>query len=313
MRWELKALTQRAIDVLPSTSATRVNYWLQRHVSRSLPVPDGEFDVHFDAAAAHLRRIEPFVEATGNPGDLRGFEFGVGWDLIGPLTLAALGVGHQVLVDVRPLARVDLVNDTLARLARRHDELESRAGRALRSLGTTPISSLGDLSCRFGIEYRAPVDARCTGLTAGGFDLITSTFTMEHIPRADLRAVLRECARLLAPGGALSGAIDMHDHFCYVDPEITAYNFLRFGDRAWRALNSSLNYQNRLRARDYHELIDAAGLHMLEFDHLVPGEKHRRGLAELPLAPHFRNDFEMADLAPTIMTFVAGHSRTPCG
>lgn len=63
---------------------------------------------------------------------MRAYEFGAGWALIGPLSLWALGVSQQVLVDVNAHLRFELVNHSLAQLARHHEALEERAGRSLR-------------------------------------------------------------------------------------------------------------------------------------------------------------------------------------
>lgn len=46
-------------------------------------------------------------------------------------------------------------------------------------------------------------DAAATGFPDGHFDLIVSTFFLHEIPLKHTRAVLRECRRLLAPGGLM--------------------------------------------------------------------------------------------------------------
>jgi hypothetical protein len=305
VRWQIKALTQKAIDVLPQSGTERANHFLQRRVAHSLPVHDAELLVHFDQAVAHLRSLESWTAAARDPAHARVFEFGAGWDLIGPLSMFALGVGSQLVVDVRPLVRWSLVNDAIARLDARHAELSERVGRPLRRLGLPTISSPDELADRYGIIYRAPCDARDTGLSAGSFDLITNTFTLEHIPPQEVGEIFRECNRLLSSTGAMRCAIDMHDHYSYVDPQISAYNFLRFGDFAWRLLSSSLNYQNRLRARDYLRLAEAAGLRILEQTATPPTMEHQRMLAALPLASRFQRDYELPELAATVLALVA--------
>jgi SAM-dependent methyltransferase len=194
-----------------------------------------------------------------------------------------------VLVDIRPSARVELVNHSLALL----DQLGE------------PLGSLAELEERFGIEYLAPVDARKTGLPAESVDFVSSTDVCEHVPADDLAAIFRECHRLLRPGGAFSCRIDLQDHYSYFDRSLSRYNFLRFSDGAWRLVNSPLHFQNRLRAPDYLRLVRDAGFELLVERPSGPGEDGLRQLQEIPLAERFRNGYTPEELGVTVLSFVA--------
>ena len=285
MRWVVKAALQRALGLLPQ--GERLNYLFQRHVSRSLP--GGE-----PVVRRKLARARQHLDAFGRPADDAVFyEFGAGWDLAIPLSYAALGVGRQLVVDIRPSARVELVNETIALLER---ELGPLGG---------PVSSLAELEARFGITYLAPCDARATGLESESIDFVTSTDVCEHIPEDDLAQIFRECKRLLRPGGAISCRIDLQDHYAYFDPGLSAYHFLRFSDRAWRLVNSPLHFQNRLREPDYRRLVEQAGLEIVSW---TPSGPAADGLAELEameLAPRFRNRYTREGLGVTVLSFVA--------
>src|ERR671927_742071 len=130
MRWVAKAALQRGLGVLPQ--GERLNYVFQRHVLRSLPAGDAALRQKLARARQH---VAAYAEhGPGTPlGDACFYEFGAGWDLAIPLAYAMLGVGRQVLVDIRPSARVELVNETLALLER---ELGPLGG---------PVSSLAEL------------------------------------------------------------------------------------------------------------------------------------------------------------------------
>ena len=301
MRWQYKAAVQKILSLVPG--GERLNYLLQRRVTRKLPAGDGQFFLHFDQATQHVRALSEHGERQVDV--IRAYEFGAGWDLIGPLSLWALGVPQQVLVDIDAHLRLELVNHSIAQLARHHDALEERAGRSLRRAESSPVGSLADLRDRFGIDYQAPCDARDTGLTAGSFDLISSTFTLEHIPRDDIAAILRECGRLLAEGGILSCSIDMNDHYAFDDPRISVYNFLRYSDRRWRFVNSSLHYQNRLRARDYRDLFAEAGLSTIDEALYTPDAEQRAQLRKLSLAPRFAGAYSVEELEPSSMVVIA--------
>jgi SAM-dependent methyltransferase len=140
---------------------------------------------------------------------------------------------------------------------------------------------------RLGIGYRAPADARATDLADGSIDVVTSTNTLEHVPPEDILSILRECRRILADDGLMTFRIGYKDHFSYFDHSISAYNFLTLDEGSWRRRNSSLAFQNRLRHRDYVELVRAAGFDIVEVEVNAGTEEHRRQVATLPLAPPY--------------------------
>jgi len=300
MRWLAKAALQRGLGLLPQ--GERLNYVFQRRVLRSLPAGESVFRRKFARALQHLGAYEE--HGPGTPAEEACFyEFGVGWDLAIPLSYAALGVGRQVLVDIRPSVRVELVNDSLAAFDRLWEELEAEAGRQLRRLGE-PIGSPEELEERFGIAYLAPRDARTTGLAAETVDFVSSTDTCEHIPAGDLAAIFHESRRLLRPGGAFSCRIDLQDHYSYFDPSLSRYNFLRFSDRVWSLVNSPLHNQNRLRSHDYLRLVREAGFEVVAERPSAPSEQGLEELRALPLAPRFRR-YTPEELGVTILSFVA--------
>jgi SAM-dependent methyltransferase len=300
MRWLAKAALQRTLGALPQ--GERLNYVFQRHLLHSFPLGDGSYRQKFTRAVNHLAAYSeygPDVPAAA----ATFFEFGAGWDLAIPLSYALLGVGQQIVIDIRPSARIELVNDTIAALDRLRPELEQAAGGSLRDLGG-PIASTADLETRFGIHYLAPCDARATSLAAGIVDFVSSTDTCEHIPAADLAEVFAECRRLLRPGGAFSCRIDLQDHYSYFDGSLSRYNFLRFSDRRWALVNSPLHYQNRLRAPDYLRLVREVGLDLVVERPSGPSDQGLAELEKLPLAKRFRS-YPPEELGVTILFFVA--------
>jgi SAM-dependent methyltransferase len=300
MRWLAKAALQRALGMMPQ--GERLNYVFQRHVLHSFPVGDAALRQKFTRAVRHLEAFEE--HGAGVPAaEAMFFEFGAGWDLAIPLAYAQLGVGRQVLVDIRPSARTELLSETISAFDRLRPELEEVAGRSLRALGG-PVASLAELETRFGIRYLAPCDARATGLPAGSVDFVSSTDTCEHIPSADLAAIFAECRRLLRPGGAFSCRIDLQDHYAYFDPSLSRYNFLRFSDRTWALVNSPLHFQNRLRAPEYLRLVRDTGLEIVVDNPSGPGKQGRAELQTLPLAERFRS-YSPDELGVTVMSFVA--------
>ncbi len=301
MRWLAKAAVQRGLGLLPE--GERLNYLFQRHVAHSLPASESVFRRKFARAMQHLGEYEKHGPDTP-AGESVFYEFGAGWDLAIPLSYACLGVGKQVLVDIRPSARVELVNESLAVFHRLWGSLEAEADRELQPLGG-PIGSLSELEERLGIAYLAPRDARETGLEAESIDFVSSTDTCEHIPEPDLALIFAECRRLLRPGAAFSCRIDLQDHYAYFDRSLSRYNFLRFCDRTWRLVNSPLHFQNRTRARDYLRLMRDAGFEVVSETPSGPSEDGLAELRALPLAPRFSSGYTLEELGVTVLSFVA--------
>jgi SAM-dependent methyltransferase len=280
VRWLGKAAVQKAIGHLPQ--GERLNYVFQRRVLRNLPSSDAAFARKVERAEHHLAALDEHGPRRPR-NELVFYEFGAGWDLIVPLTYFKHGIRRQILVDIRPSVRLDLVADTARRL------------------GLDPPRDLAEV----GIEYLAPRDARNTGLPPASVDFISSTDTCEHIPPDDLSRIFVECRRLLRPDGIFSCRIDMQDHYSYFDPSVSRYNFLRFSEQTWRLVNSPIHFQNRLRRNDYLALLDEAGLEVVQERPSRPSEDDLALLRQLELAERFRNGYPLDELGVKTLAFVA--------
>lgn len=263
---------QRVLSRTPRGHA--LNYRLQLRTG-TYPRSDERLSTAIAEARAHIdawHRLRPDRDLDR----ARFFEFGAGWDLAGPLALHCMGVNEQVVIDLRPLVRAELVDHVVEALRSGAD-----AGALVRVPGPRGdrafLAYLRDL----GIDYRAPCDASDPGLAAGSVACITSTNTMEHIPAAAIPAILDRCAWLLDGEGLASFAIDYEDHYAKFDSSISVYNFLRYDERAWGRFNSGLHFQNRLRHHQHRELIEAAGFTIVEEELLGPSEDDLAALRDL--------------------------------
>jgi SAM-dependent methyltransferase len=284
MNWKLKALAQSALSRLPYAST--INYWGQKFITRAHQNPGV-------VVADRLERSRWFMRQFSRHGGVKPdgahfFEFGAGWDLAGPLAMYCLGASRQCVLDIERCAHVELVNGVIGELNRREAELPRTPG--------APIRALQELKPRFGIDYRAPADARATELPAASVDCITSTFTMEHIPAPDLKAILAESRRILKPGGLILSLIDYQDHYSYRDPSISVYNFLQYDERQWRRFNPPLHYQNRMRHSQYRRMFAEAGFEILDEELKRPSAEDLACVASLEHARCFQ-EFDREDLA----------------
>lgn len=276
MHWQAKARAFTLLSNIPF--GEDLHYALQRYVTRRLPRPEKQVgSIH--AFAQQLLR--DYSEHGGRPPqESTFFEFGAGRDLIIPLAFSAHGAKRFIAVDIERLAKLDLV--------RSNARIISRASRTDRP----EITSWADLERLWNIDYRAPGDARATGLPSGSIDCAVSVETLEHIPKADIAAILKELRRILRPDGVALMQIDYGDHFKGFDPSISAFNFLTYSESDWDPFQSRFQYVNRLRHSEYLQLFRDAGFRILADR---PDCKSPEPAIMERLAPHFRQ-FSEQDL-----------------
>lgn len=293
MKWLLKATIQKAFSALPN--GEELNYYFQRNITKSLPISDEQFLQKFSEAFCHWKTLSQFKK-TDNLSESVFYEFGAGQDLIIPFSYWVLGIRHQMIIDASKKIRLDLLNDTINKFLKHEKRLKQIAGRTLNVRGFQPLLKKSDLLNYFGINYTAPTDARKTCLPSNSFDFMSNTLVLEHIPASDISSILKECYRVLKPGGIMSCIIDMKDHYSYFDAGISIYNFLKFQDTTWNFINSSLNYQNRLRYSDYINLFCESGFEILSKDvyHVSLNELDK--LKSIKIIAKFREEYSSEEL-----------------
>lgn len=208
------------------------------------------------------------------------YEVGCGWDLVNLLLMSGWGMSRLVGVDVSRMAYPQNLVKVWRYLTTRQPELGLALPPVNANLTTENLAQVLQQSLR--IAYQAPCDSEHTGLTSNSVDYMVAQWVFEHIDREHLPGVLRECHRLLKPGGVFYLSIDYADHSIYQRPRRdyvrNAYTYLQYSATAWQqkyAWRSDGNSaQNRLRTRDYVALLQAAGFKILE-QQPIPGRQGR--------------------------------------
>lgn len=276
MHWQAKARTFRVLSNIPFGET--MHYAMQRYVTRRLPRSEKQVGSIYSSA----RRLSELYETHG-PRRLRDstcFEFGAGRDLIIPLAFSAHGAKRFITVDIERLAKLNLIRSNAAIISR------------VSGVNRPDLRSLEDLDRAWNIDYRAPADARATGLEAGSIDCAVSVETLEHIPRDDIGAILKELRRILRPDGLALMRIDYGDHFKGFDPSISSFNFLTYSEEDWAPFQSRFQYVNRLRHSEYLQLFRECGFDVLRDD---PDRRPLEQPIMERLAPGFRG-FSAEDL-----------------
>lgn len=282
MQWRAKNLAFQVIDRIPSGRS--VHSFLQKKVT-------GRFHVKLNERNLKTYQL-PVEEFRKIPGARTAMEFGAGRSLLTPLLLSHAGAEAVYAFDLYRVATIEQVNAAIQQL------------RHLLPGDWPQVADFAELETLYGIHYRAPGDARSTGLPDGSVDLIYSTATMEHIPAPDIKRILAEGRRILAPQGRMFFTIDYHDHYASSDPAIGYMNFYQFSREEWQRYNPPSHYQNRLRHSEFCTLFKDCGLSPIEARPIFDTWSET-DLQRVRLHPDFQQ-FSHEDLTASNGLFVLG-------
>lgn len=280
--WRSKVLVQFALAHLPGGEA--INHRLQ--------VWQGARSGRPSVPQEWVAQRQPGIDRLASFMDLQGaevVEVGTGWDGLTTMMLSKAGAGiiHSY--------------DHVAHL--RHDLVLAAAD----AIGlAVPRDSLENVLAGAGVRYTAPGDAARTGLPGASVDLFYSYAVLEHVPPADIAALVTEARRVLKPGGIWYSMIGLHDHYLPFGAP-SAVNFLRYPDWAWNLLvQNPISYHNRMRERDFVEILRAAGGALLSVDNFTdPADIER--CRNMRLAKRFRG-YTPEQLAVTRTELIARFS-----
>jgi SAM-dependent methyltransferase len=260
MNWRVKGVVQKVLSSVPG--GVWVNDRLQTSVGE---LRNFEKIVDTKVVGDWIVLMNHFRELNIRIQGLDILEIGSGWFPTLPLCFHLVGVNSCRTFDLvrhlngeqtfRALSRLEHHLDAIVRASGEPREVIENRYRALRS-----ATNLIDLLKRAGIEYFAPADATRTGLANNSVDMVYSNSVLEHVPGPVIGALMEESHRILRPGGCSVHSVACNDHYAHFDRSISFINFLKFTESEWRLWNNDLNYQNRLRAPDFLQLAERAGL-----------------------------------------------------
>lgn len=292
MNWQRKAQIQNLIAALPLSD--QIYYAVQRGFG-TLRAGGANSLEYFDAA----RRTAEWIRATGR--DVEGMSFlevGTGRNVNLPTALWLCGAARVTTVDLNSYLSSAVVFEA-NEYARQHKaevlhafgaeagrpEFQARLAQLLDFKG-----NLDGLLSMMNVEYLPRADASQLPHDSESFDAHVSFAVFEHIPADVLARILAEARRILKPDGLLVHMIDPSDHFSHDDDSVTAINFLQFGDAEWaRWAGNKFMYHNRLRAFEYLELFERAGVRVLEQQQTLDEASLRSLKNGFPLHPQFKH------------------------
>ncbi|MEK7794060.1 MAG: class I SAM-dependent methyltransferase [Candidatus Hydrogenedentota bacterium] len=218
------------------------------------------------------------VELFGPAASLTVLEAGTGF--YNPATAPLLLSGVRRLILLEPFigpnpdyARFRERFDSLLRFAREDPEYPLPRNDAL-------LTAAGSNGLPGGIELSRHLWEN-TGLPSNSIDGVFSASVLEHLRDPD--AVLRECGRILKPGGFMVNAIDLRDHFFRYP-----FEMLKYSRAGWKLLTTGSGgsgYQNRWRIGHWFDALARHG-----FESTVVRSSEFQELAERE-RPYFDPEF----------------------
>lgn len=283
MDFRIKCLLQTIFSFVPRGEI--LNYFFQKYIARTFP-PDNNYFLGKTAFAfLHYNNFLKYNKLEIRNG--KYYEFGAGWTLEIPLSMGFLGFDVHC-IDIRKLIVPELIMDTLAKFESNKDELPFRIC-PVKNENIKNVIITEQLKNNYRVNYIAPMDARNTSFEDNSFDFISSTSTLEHIPKEDILPILKECYRILNKGGVMSLIIDYKDHWSYFDKSISNFNFLRYSSKEWKKFNPSLHYQNRLRHSEYIDLISQTNFKVVNILTFGSNDNVNKAFKAMECAADFEN------------------------
>jgi len=200
--------------ILPETLVDRIRHSgpFTRKVARRYARSSKRLDI----CAAQLAH---YLHLSNHPplADKVCLEIGSGWVLSHAVVCYLLGARRVIATDIFPYARPQAlyraVHDSIVYLPR--DILSPFADHSLIRKRFDHLLSIRHFSfealSRLGIDYVAPIDFAKVALHLP-VDFIYSISAFEHVPCADIPAVLRNLVVNLRPGGTMIHCIHLEDH-----------------------------------------------------------------------------------------------------
>ncbi|MFN8570899.1 MAG: class I SAM-dependent methyltransferase [Gemmatimonadaceae bacterium] len=303
MRWQLEAALKQGLSRVPR--GPMLYRWLQRRGGRLATVDVSDY-------WPERGRVLALAEANGiSPYGARILEIGTGWHPVLAIVAALRGAQQVTTIDLNPWLDRETLRAAAAaalEIVTTADDVDARRTALVRQLANEQSSAAAVSSAlrSLDIEYLAPSDATALPHEAESFDLVVHSDVFEHVPPHVIPQILRECRRVLRPGGLHVARICPGDHFADRDRRITTAHHLRFSERSWRWIGGSgLAYHNRIRGGDHVRSFADAGYRVVEVHRRID-ERARDALAGGTERPHARfAGYDLEDLATTSLHLVA--------
>ena len=239
LRWYLKIPLKFILARIPLSHQTWYRLGIFKHGKmQDFSYAQGVFTAHL--ARAGLLEKEKNIDKVV-------MELGPGESLFSALLARAYGFKRALLVDVGAFALPGLnVYQSFSQWL---------ANQGLPCPSISNCTSVDSMLAILDSQYLTDGLKSLRNLPDDSVDFLFSQAVLEHVRKDDLVDTIRECWRILKPGGIITHEVDFKDHL------EESLNNLRFSDLLWEAdwMASSGFYTNRIRFGEMLEIFKIQG------------------------------------------------------
>ena len=264
--WIIKAIIQNILSILPG--GLKINYWFQ--------VLNGSYNeekIKKNIINNTIRKII-VIEKFKRIENCTVLELGTGWSMVGSILLFLLGAQKIYALDHIPHARYHIIKKFLNVLRDNKNQICSliNASEELFEMRFKKIESAKNLdeflySCN--IIYLAPYNINFLEIEEGTIDIFVSFQVFEHIPYSLVERLIFGLNNVMKKGSIAFHEIVPGDH----SAGVSSVNFLKYPNWLWNLLSNKINYHNRMRVKQYTDIIVNNGNEILhlskEIDHIA--------------------------------------------
>jgi hypothetical protein len=115
----------------------------------------------------------------------------------------------------------------------------------------------------FSLDAEYIIDTSCVlaPFSPNTYDAIVSFGVLEHIYRENVSELIGNMTGILKSGGIQIHHIVTNDHLVQYDPKVSAKNYLRYSNKAWRLFfENKVQYINRIQRSEWYSIFSRSGL-----------------------------------------------------
>lgn len=97
--------------------------------------------------------------------------------------------------------------------------------------------------------------------------LYFSRFVLEHVTPSDMANMHKKLYNTISNDAYILHLISPSDHRAYSDASLSYYDFLKYSQKEWNAIQTKFDYHNRMRLPQYLDIFKTTGFEVVHLDY----------------------------------------------
>jgi hypothetical protein len=258
MKWQIKALSQKVISLMPWSY--KLNYYAQHFLTVGKFLPHEFVLEKFKITQFHLQNLE--FHSNRKKLNFTVLEIGSGWYPFVPLCLYMNGITNIILYDQKNLFTKSSLRKTILALEYYYENghlqevfpnLDKERYSQVLNLKNSKI--IEEELRKLGIcgQY-GPLNKMKNVLPK--IDFVVSNNTIQFFDYSELEILVSRLSEILNEDAILSFSIDLSDEFSHADNSLSKFNFLKYSKRKWYFISNKLNRPKRTIYSQYKNIFE---------------------------------------------------------